>query len=291
MTDITMGDGDQRRFAKILKYAQDLSQEHQWELGLIEMALGASLISLGVQNGLIDMGSDVVGSELSGFNPESGLGAATGGASAAIAGSVIGSIGIAGMGSAVGVPAALLIGGGALLLGAAGYAAGDIAYNLQTPPFSLLEYAREAAVPTVVGLALIVDGARRVLRDPRVLKAVSSFKDGVLYLPDLTAKVIVKTKKELKILIEKLASVPESKFDTAGSTSGAVIGTLGGTAAGSAIAAGSVTVLGSQTLGATALSLGLVSAPLWPVFAGGAAGLAIGYAAWKTLHHFGTRNK
>jgi len=29
------------------------------------------------------------------------------------------------------------------------------------------------------------------------------------------------------------------------------------------------------------ISLGFVSAPLWPVIAGGVAGLAVGLAAWK----------
>ena len=56
---------------------------------------------------------------------------------------------------------------------------------------------------------------------------------------------------------------------------------LGGLAA-----TGSVTVLGSHALGAAALSLGLVSAPLWPVIAGGAAGLGLGYAAWSTVRRF-----
>lgn len=55
------------------------------------------------------------------------------------------------------------------------------------------------------------------------------------------------------------------------------------------IAAGSVTVLGSHGLGAAALSLGLISAPVWPVIAGGAAGLAVGLAGWKVVKHY--RNK
>ena len=59
-----------------------------------------------------------------------------------------------------------------------------------------------------------------------------------------------------------------------------------GTAIGSGIPIGSVTVLGSQGLGAVALSLGLVSAPVWPLIAGGAAGLALGVAVWKGIQHF-----
>lgn len=48
-----------------------------------------------------------------------------------------------------------------------------------------------------------------------------------------------------------------------------------GATVGTSVAASTVTVLGSQTLGAAALGLGLVSAPLWPVLAigGGLAAL------------------
>lgn len=64
--------------------------------------------------------------------------------------------------------------------------------------------------------------------------------------------------------------------------------TVAGTSLGGSVAAGSVTVLGSHALGGVALSLGLVSAPLWPVIAGGAAGLAVGYGAWKLCRAFPT---
>lgn len=57
----------------------------------------------------------------------------------------------------------------------------------------------------------------------------------------------------------------------------------GGAAVGAAYAAGTVTILGSSTLGGIGLSLGLVSAPLWPVIAGGAGAAGLGYVSWKLL--------
>ena len=43
-------------------------------------------------------------------------------------------------------------------------------------------------------------------------------------------------------------------------------------------------------LGAAALSLGLVSAPVWPVVACGAAGLTLGLAAWKGVQYLRDRD-
>jgi hypothetical protein len=65
----------------------------------------------------------------------------------------------------------------------------------------------------------------------------------------------------------------------------------GGAAAGAAYAAGTVTVLGSSTLGGIGLSLGLVSAPVWPVIAGGLGAAGLGYLGWKVLRSSMMSNK
>jgi hypothetical protein len=52
---------------------------------------------------------------------------------------------------------------------------------------------------------------------------------------------------------------------------------------GGSIAASSVAIAGSHTLGGLALSMGLVSAPLWPVIVGGVVGLGAGYTTWKVV--------
>lgn len=95
--------------------------------------------------------------------------------------------------------------------------------------------------------------------------------------------MVVKTWEELQSMIEKLEKHPDAKDATLGIASGVTTAT--GAVIGGHIAAGSVTALGSHALGGLALSLGLVSAPVWPVIAGGAAGLA----GWKAVKHY--RNK
>ena len=67
-----------------------------------------------------------------------------------------------------------------------------------------------------------------------------------------------------------------------GGVIGGVVGNVGGVV-GSVLAAGSVTALGSSSLGAMALSLGIISAPIWPVVAGAAGGAALGIMAWRKL--------
>lgn len=288
MKEIAMEQNDQLAFKQAVEYASDWCKKHQWEIGAAEMALGASVIALGVQSGAIEIGKDIVGSALHNFNIGDKLGGAIGGGTGAVAGAIIGSIGVVPFGG-IAIPAAVMIGGGALVLGSLGYTAGDLIYNFLNPASDLGQFFAGASL-LVVGAALLVDGARRIIKDKRVLAAVSRIKDGVLCLVDLAVKVVAKSMSELKTLMQKLFSKPNSTVDAAGSVMTAAAA-AGGAAIGGSIAAGSVTVLGSHALGAAALSLGLVSAPLWPVIASGAAGLGIGYAAWKSVKFLGIRIK
>ena len=194
---------------------------------------------------------------------------------------MLGSIGVAGMGGAIGIPAAIVIGGGALLLGATGYTAGDLTSKFLNPPVDVGQFFANASI-MAVGVALLVDGARRIIKDERVLAAASRVKDGIIYLTQLAVQVVASSMAELKKLMQELIQKPDSLVDVTGSTATAAVAAAGGAAIGGSIAAGTVTVLGSHALGAAALSLGLVSAPVWPVIAAGAAGLGIGYAAWKS---------
>ena len=52
------------------------------------------------------------------------------------------------------------------------------------------------------------------------------------------------------------------------------------------MAASSVSVLGSSTLGGVAISLGIVSAPVWPIIAGVAGGAGLGYTAYKAFKYW-----
>lgn len=71
----------------------------------------------------------------------------------------------------------------------------------------------------------------------------------------------------------------------------AVAAGTGGAAAGAAYAVSTVTILGSTTLGGIGLSLGLVSAPAWPVVAGSVGAASIGYFGWKVLRSSLRRKK
>lgn len=249
------------------------------------MAVGAGLVAWGVNNGLIEMGTQLVATEIGGSNVESIIGATAGSAIGAISGSIIGSIGVAGMGGAIGVPAAIIIGGAAAVLAMAGYTVGDIAHNLYEQSVGIPSLVSNGSL-LVVGVAMIIDGARRCINDNKVLAALSKFKENVVYLTDLTVSIVARTMVELKGFIEELKKLPQDNIEAAANTSGTLIGAGLGVAAGSVAATSSVTLLGSHALGGVAVSLGLISAPVWPMLAGLAGCAGLGYATSKALKYW-----
>jgi hypothetical protein len=289
MNEIVLYEPEKRGYEKAFGYCKKFCSEHQAEIGVIEIAMGAGIIYWGLQNGLIEMGKDVVGSKWAEIG--GGAGAVIGGAGGPlIAATLLHSIfvggvaGVAGVTSIAALPVIALIGGGSAILGAFGYTAGGIAGNIHdlfAPSFG--DYVEGASI-VAVGLALMIDGARRIVTDKRVLELSSKFKDGIIQLAPQATEIVAKTLDELKAFIKEL----DAKEAALGTTT-ASVATAGGVIAGGSIAAGTVTVAGSHALGTAAIALGLVSAPVWPVIAGGAAGLAIGLAAWKGVKHY--RNK
>lgn len=282
-----MSGPDKEGFEKAFDYCKKWGSEHQAEIGVVEMAMGAGLIYWGLQSGLIHMGTDVVGSKWADIGGATGLGLGSA-AGPAIAATFLKSIfvggvaGVAGVTSVAALPVIALVGGGAAILGAFGYVSGGIAGKIAdafAPSYG--DYVFDASI-VAVGLALMIDGARRVVKDERVLDMASKIKDGVIQLGPQTTEIVAKTWDDLQNIIKELASSPTLSLAT-----GATVAT--GAAIGGSVAAGTVTVLGSQGLGALALSLGIVSAPVWPIIAGGVAGLAIGVAAWKGVKHFNNK--
>jgi len=285
MKDIALSETERNRFGQIMDYVTGWCSENGWVVGIGEMAAGAGLIAAGIQIGHIHIGTDVFGTTVGGFNVES-LAAAGGGASAGgVAGTVLGSIGVVPFGG-IGVPAWLMIAGGAGIFGAAGYSVGDAVHNFLNPAIDLGQFFAGASLLTI-GTALLIDRARRVITNEGFKQLLSDFRDGIIRLAELTAKVVVDSFDALKTFLESFA--PTGPADAAGSAATGAAGEAAGAALGGTVATGSVTILGSHALGDIALSLGLVSAPLWPVIAGGAAGLAVGYGAWRAVRFFGRK--
>jgi len=277
MSDIVLYQPEKTAIQKALEHCQKFTQEHPVAIGVAEMALGAGIIYWGVQSGMIQIGSDLAGSKLAeiGGSISASVGAV---ATPLIAETFLKSIFIGGVSGVAGVtmvpaiPVIALIGGGAAVFGAFGYTATDMIQKFFEPSFS--DYVAGASVVSI-GIALMVDGARRLIKDERVLGATSSFHDGLLSLKESSGEIVAKSWDDLQRIIAELA--PQSPED--GMAKGASV--IAGAAIGGSLAAGSVTVLGSHALGAAALSLGIVSAPVWPIVAGGAIGLAVGAAALK----------
>ena len=271
--NFSFGKSEFSGFKNAFEHCKTWCSAHQAEVGLAEMALGASIIAMGVHTGQIHFGDALVATKLS----DAGMfGGGVGGGLAGIGASLLGSIGVAGS-VTFGIPALVLAGGGMLIFGAAGYAAGDIASKLLAPEIGLSDLLAGGSM-LIIGTALMIDGARRVVTDERVLALASKFKDGVIELSSLLTEVVARKADEFRDIMFKLA-----KQDSVTESLSLGAGVVGGAAIGSAAAVGSVTVLGSHALGAAAMALGLVSAPVWPIIAGGAVGVAAGVAAWQGI--------
>jgi hypothetical protein len=201
-------------------------------------------------------------------------GGAGGGLGGGVAGAILGACGVVPFGG-IAIPAWLMVAGGSAIFGAAGYTIGDAVHNFLNPAIDIGQVFAGGSL-LAIGIALVIDGARRLITDPKFKQLLCDFRDGVIYLATSTAKIVADSFEALKRLV-----IPDGPADAIGTSVGGVAGAGAGVAIGGSVAAGTVTVLGSHALGGIALSLGLVSAPLWPVFAFGAGGAALGYGAWK----------
>ena len=231
------------------------------------------------------MGSQIFATQLGGENIESIVGALGGPGIGAIAGYIIGGIGVVGMGTGIGIPAALLMSGAAAVFSLFGYTAGDLIHNFMHIPVDFADFAANGSL-LLIGLALIVHGARTCIGDDKILPLFAQFKDGVINLKGSSSKIIASTIEELNSFTEEFLKIPETKQEITASASTASAGAIGGAVAGTALAASSVSVLGSSTLGGVAISLGIVSAPVWPIIAGVAGGAGLGYTAYKAFKYW-----
>lgn len=275
MKSIELTEQEKMGFAKAFDYCKKWGVEHQAEVGFAEMVAGAGMITWGLYSGQIHYGADILVNRLSDLGGV--IAAGTGGVMLpVIAGTLLKSVfiggvaGVAGVTSVASIPLAALAIGGSLVAGAFGYSLTNLGLRGFEPTFA--DYAIDASI-TSVGIALLLDGARRIVKDKRILAMASRFRDGVIELMPGATETIINSWEEV---ICALRDNPRAKI-IAGAT------TVTGTLIASSLAAGSVTVLGSHGLGAAALSLGLISAPVWPLFVGGAVGLALAYPAWKAF--------
>ena len=279
MSEILLHAADRAALERALDRCKKWAAQHQAEVGVAEIALGAAIVSWGVINGQVVLGRDLAGSQLADISGLTGLGIGAVG-SATLAMTLLKGVFVGGVGMVAGVtcvPAMVIVGGGAAILGSFGYLLGDKVDALLNAPDGFGDLLLEGAI-VAVGVALIIDGARRVVSDERVLSSASRFREGVISLVPQASEAVAATWDDLQDLVKEAAESP-SAYATGSATA------LAGAAIGSSLAAGSVTVLGSSGLGAAALSLGLVSAPMWPIIAGGAAGLTLGVVAWKGIQH------
>lgn len=216
MNEILNKNGEAKLFRRTYDYVADWATQNQWSIGVAEMAAGASLIAWGVHSGNVHLGEQIHGIQTQAFQkgvdaassgmPDFGSASSIGGLGGmgigAVAGTILGTIGVVALGGAVGVPAWIVAGGGALIFGSAGYTLTDVVGRFLAPetilstPSSTLLSSDSIVGPTVwnasfmaLGLALMLDGARRVLKDEKVKVKVDAIKDGFIWLSTPTHRI------------------------------------------------------------------------------------------------------
>lgn len=268
--------------------------EHQVALGVGEMAAGAAMIALGVKSGAIEIGANLLVTHTPLMNAGGLAGAFAGAAAGSWVGSTLGAIGIAVAGTAIGIPAAVVIAGSAAIFALAGYAFGDVLHNYLTPDLDVMTLLGGGAL-LLAGTYLLVKGGRRLMREYDVLEPLknklSDIREGLLILPSIAVEVVARTKEELAGFKAEWSKVGDTPLEVGLVTTGSATFGAVGLAVGGSLALGSVTVAGSSTLGGVAVAMGLLTPPLWPVLAMGALFTGLGYTAIKAGKHGLARKK
>jgi hypothetical protein len=100
------------------------------------------------------------------------------------------------MGGAIGIPATLWIGGATAVIGMAEYTVGDVIHNTISPIIDINAIIINGSI-LLIGVGLIIDGARRCLNNQRALFTLPHNKEGVVHLFDLSSKRVATTFDEL----------------------------------------------------------------------------------------------
>lgn len=288
MTTIALNQDEQSSLRRIQSALQRWCATNPVPLGVCQVAAGAALIALGVKTGAIEIGSALLATHVPLINGGAATGALGGGAAGGWAGSVLGGIGVAAAGTAIGIPAALVAGGAACVFSLAGYAVGDMAHNILFPGIDPSAVVVPGSL-LVIGTYLVLKGSTDVLRAlgmPALLKSgISIAKNSILKLSPLSDEILVLSKAELAGFAAEWSTAPRSPSEVLTASTAVAACSAGGIAAGSAAAASSVTLLGSSSLGSLALSAGLMSAPLWPVVAGAVVAGGLGFTVYKACRY------
>lgn len=199
-------DQEQRNvIAFLIQKVRIWAKQNQCAIGIAEIALGVGLLKYGVAQDLISLGTHVVGTA---FDSSLRVGLASSGI-AGLAGTLLGNIGVAALGGAVGIPSVMIAGGAAVVFGCAGYGVATMVSRF-SPLMSegtQLTMSLPGASLVAIAAALIVDGSRRVIGSnifKAIKNAVSSFFKGVLKLVKLTCTVVMRSTQDfLSVLRDK----------------------------------------------------------------------------------------
>jgi hypothetical protein len=151
-----------RRLRRIIRALRrkisDLSKKYPIAFALGEISVGLALVTAAISMGLATVFD-------TGVSLGAKIGAAVGGPIGGAAGYVIGGIGVAAMGGAVGIPAVLLTLASAAISALAGYAGGDLVSRV-LDPVTFVDWIGPGFL-LAAGAWLVLSGLRRLHRNYR----------------------------------------------------------------------------------------------------------------------------
>lgn len=208
-------DEDQRNtIARLIKGSRQWAKKNQCAVGVAEIALGVGILNYGITHDLVNLGSHIVGTA---FDASVKTGLISSGI-AGMAGTFLGNIGVAALGGAIAIPSAVLVGGAAVIFGCAGYGVAEMIRKFTPLMSQSTSITMGLTGASLVAVALIVDGARRILGSnifQTIKSAVSSFMRGVLRLVKIACKVVFKSIQDFRSAVSD-----REKKDSAATTSG-----------------------------------------------------------------------
>lgn len=279
---------------QILHNLVDWCDQNPVPIGVAQVAAGAAVIAAGLKLGAIEIGRDLIATHFPLSASSGTTGAMIGAPLGAWAGALLGGIGVATGGSAIGVPALLIAGGAAAVFAMTGYTLGDLAGHVISPAVDSIHLVASGSL-LIIGAYLLIKGASKVLSGLGVRHmagtALSSTRVFTITLASGLSAVVASTQAEWRKIQTELLPPPKTITEAAEVLGATAAFGAAGAIAGGAVAASSVTVLGSSTLGAAAVSLGIISAPLWPAVVGAIAFCGVGFTAARTLKYLAKRRQ
>jgi len=201
-----------RRHDSLKKYVSDWCSNNQWQIGVVEVAVGVSVLHYAITSGQLKLDSEFQAVQAHAYTEGLSAGCLSGLGVGGIAGMILGGIGtvaLAGTG-AIGIPIGLVAEGSRAILKAAGYNVTDIVEKFISPE-AIASFSSSSISPAhfdgskllidgafaTAAIWLMFDGAKRILKDGKLKIVVEKIKDRSVKIKIGADKVVIEVSEKV----------------------------------------------------------------------------------------------